>query len=85
MHTGAPSGPVVPTGGGRRKERAPWDRLALREERHSDDEWGSEKGNTLVQEVQRQIQYIWVKMKIHPPSPTGVEGLGWRRVWEESG
>ena len=47
MHTGAPSGPVVPTRGGRRKERAPWDRLALWEERHFDDEWAEGYGKTL--------------------------------------
>lgn len=58
MHTGAPSGPVVPPRGGQRKERAPWDRLALREEGHFDDEGKSGKGNTVVEEVQRQIQYI---------------------------
>lgn len=45
---------------------------------------GSPGKGTLVEEVQRQIQYIWVKMKMHPPSPIGVEGLGWRRAWEES-
>ena len=37
---------MVPTRGGQRKERAPWDRLAHREEGHFDDEGESGKGNT---------------------------------------